>query len=364
MATGSTTDSARSPSSGVLQKLLLLFSVCIATSTYKAIQPPPSKLCGSPDGPSITGPRIKLRDGRQLAYKEHGVPRDEATHKIIVVHGSDSCRHDNAFAALLSPDIKEGLGVYMVSFDRPGYAESDPDPNRTPKSLALDIEELADQLSLGSKFYVIGYSMGGQATWACLKYIPHRLAGVTLVAPVVNYWWKNFPSEISTEAFNQQGRNDQWAVRVAHYAPWLTHWWNSQSWFPGSSVVARNLGMLSKADKEIMFKLGAARSQHEAQIRQQGTHETLHRDMIVGFGTWEFDPMELENLFPNNEGSVHLWQGDDDVLVPVTLQRYIAKKLPWIHYHEIPGAGHLFPFAPGMVNNIVKTLLTNDGVKK
>jgi len=90
-----------------------------------------------------------------------------------------------------------------------------------------------------------------------------RLAGVTLVAPVVNYWWKNFPSEISTEAFNQQGRNDQWAVRVAHYAPWLTHWWNSQSWFPGSSVVARNLGMLSKADKEIMFKLGAARSQHE-----------------------------------------------------------------------------------------------------
>lgn len=85
--------------------------------------------------------------------------------------------------------------------------------------------------------------------------------------------------------------------------------------------------------------------------------------MIVGFGKWEFDPMELENLFPNNEGSVHLWQGDDDVLVPVTLQRYIAKKLPWIHYHEIPGAGHLFPLVPGMVNNIVKTLLTNDEVK-
>lgn len=88
---------------GVLQKLLLVFFVCIAASTYKAIQPPPPKLCGSPDGPSITGPRIKLRDGRYLAYIEHGVPRDEATHKIVVVHGSDSCRHDNAFSALLSP---------------------------------------------------------------------------------------------------------------------------------------------------------------------------------------------------------------------------------------------------------------------
>lgn len=61
-----------------------------------------------------------------------------------------------------------------MSFDRPGYGESDPHPKRTLKSLALDIEELADQLGLGSKFYVIGYSMGGELTWSCLKYIPHR----------------------------------------------------------------------------------------------------------------------------------------------------------------------------------------------
>lgn len=66
------------------------------------------------------------------------------------------------------------LGVYIVSFDRPGYGESDPDPKRTPKSLSLDIEELADQLGLGSRFYVIGFSMGGQVVWGCLKYIPHR----------------------------------------------------------------------------------------------------------------------------------------------------------------------------------------------
>ncbi|KAI6676629.1 hypothetical protein NL676_037425 [Syzygium grande] len=41
------------------------------------------------------------------------------------------------------------------SFDKPGYGESDPDPKRKPKSLALDIEELADQLGLGTKFYVV-----------------------------------------------------------------------------------------------------------------------------------------------------------------------------------------------------------------
>ncbi|TKY61996.1 hypothetical protein E2542_SST11850 [Spatholobus suberectus] len=53
-------------------------------------------------------------------------------------------------------DVAEELGVYIVSFDRPGYGESDPDPNQTVKSLALDIEELADKLGIGSKFYIIG----------------------------------------------------------------------------------------------------------------------------------------------------------------------------------------------------------------
>lgn len=100
---------------GVLPKLLLVFSVCIAASTYQAIQPPPPKICGSPNGPSITAPRIKLRDGRHLAYKEHGVPRDEANHKIVVVHGSDSCRHDNAFAALLSPVLLLMISCYKLT---------------------------------------------------------------------------------------------------------------------------------------------------------------------------------------------------------------------------------------------------------
>lgn len=64
--------------------------------------------------------------------------------------------------------------MYVVSFDRPGYGESDPNPKRTLKSMALDVEELADQLGLGSKFYIIGLSMGGHTAWSCLKYIPHR----------------------------------------------------------------------------------------------------------------------------------------------------------------------------------------------
>ncbi|GMN39412.1 hypothetical protein TIFTF001_008643 [Ficus carica] len=351
--------------SGLLKKALVLFFVGFLAWAYKAIQPPPPKICGTPDGSPVTAPRIKLRDGRHLAYKEQGVSKDSAKHKIVHVHGFGSCRHDT-IAKIISPEVVEELGVYIVSFDRPGYGESDPDPKRTVKSLALDIEELADQLGLGPKFYITGFSMGGQVVWSTLKYIPHRLAGAALIAPVVNFWWTGFLANLS-EVYNQQYQRDQWSLRVAHYAPWLTYWWNTQKWFPYSSVVANSHDIFSRQDKEIL-KLPFRQSRKEYEIltpnvasqehiTQQGEYETLFQDMNVGFGNWEFSPIELENPFPNNEGSVHLWQGDEDILVPVSLQRHIAQQLPWIQYHELPGAGHLFPEAEGMGDTIIRELL-------
>lgn len=75
------------------------------------------------------------------------------------------------------PDFQEllkELGIYILSFDRAGYGESDPNPARTVKSEAFDIQELADTLDLGPKFDVMGISMGAYAAYGCLKYIPHR----------------------------------------------------------------------------------------------------------------------------------------------------------------------------------------------
>ncbi|KAL5545869.1 hypothetical protein UlMin_005556 [Ulmus minor] len=342
---------------GIFNKALGLLFVGLLALGYQAIQPPPSKICGSPDGPPVTAQRIKLKDGRHLAYREDGVPKDTAKNKFVFVHGFDCCRLDT-LAKHLSREIVEELGVYVVSFDRPGYGESDPNPKRTVKSMASDIEELADQLGLGPRFYVMGYSMGGQVLWSCLKYIPHRLAGAVLIAPSINYWWTGLPANLTDGAFKQKFRNDQWAFRVVHHTPWLTYWWNTQKLFPSFSVIARKPQILSSSDKALVNSPSRqARRTYMKLVRQQGEYESLHRDMIVGYGKWEFSPVELENPFPNNQGSVHLWHGDDDLLVPVTLQRYIAQRLPWIHYHELPGVGHLFPDSPGMCDTFIKELL-------
>jgi pimeloyl-ACP methyl ester carboxylesterase len=105
----------------------------------------------------------------------------------------------------------------------------------------------------------------------------------------------------------------------------------------------------------------------QPQIRQQGEHECLHRDMMVGFGKWSWSPLQLENPFADADaddgqgaGKVHLWHGAEDLIVPVSLSRYISQKLPWVVYHELPKSGHLFPIAEGMADIIVKSLLLGD----
>lgn len=343
--------------------LVLIVVVAVGAWAFQSAHPPPPGICGAHGGPPVTASRIKLRDGRHLAYKETGVPREKARFKIIFVHGFDSCRHDVVLTSVLHPGVAEELGVNVISFDRPGYGESDPDPQRTRKSLAMDIEELADQLDLGDKFYLVGYSMGGQVVWSCLKYIPHRLAGAALLAPVVNFWWTGFPANLSNEAFSQQLKQDQWMQRIAHYTPWLTYLWNTQKLFPASSVVSKKIDKLNRQDLELISKVMPLRLPHRSQVRQQGEYESIHRDIVIGFGKWEFSPLDLENPFKDNEGgSVHLWQGDEDGLVPVALQRYIAKTLHWIQYHEIPGGGHLFGYAEGMTEAVLRALLLGQKV--
>ncbi|CAM0870448.1 unnamed protein product [Alopecurus aequalis] len=300
---------------------------------YGAVKPPPPpRICGTPGGPPVTAPRVRLSDGRHLAYAESGARKEDARYK----------------------EVAEELGVYMVGFDRAGYGESDPNPNRSVKSAALDVEELADALGLGPKFYVIGISLGCHAVWGALKYIPERIAGAAMMAPVVNHWWSGFPADLAAEVYNKQEVGDQWALRVSHHAPGILHWWMDQSWLPTSTVVAGTTPLPNKRDAEIRAKLKADGTfQQKMELAtQQGIHESYYRDMMVMFGKWEFDPMSL----PKPPCPVHIWQGDEDGLVPVVLQRYIASRLSWVNYHELSETGHFLSPVPGLGDTVLRTL--------
>ncbi|KAL1203498.1 hypothetical protein V5N11_009859 [Cardamine amara subsp. amara] len=300
--------------------------------------------------------RIKLRDGRFLAYKERGVPKDEAKYKIILIHGFGSSKEMN-FSA--SKELIEELGVYFLLYDRAGYGDSDPNSKRSLESEAFDIEELARELQIGPKFYLIGVSMGSYPTWSCLKHIPHRLAGVAFVAPVVNYRWPSLSKKLIKKDYRRVFI--KWCFRISKYAPGLLHWWISHKLFPSTtSALESNQLYFNSNDIEVLKRITGFPMLTKDKLRERNVFDTLRDDFLVGFGQWDFDPVDIRI---NGESSVHIWHGRKDKVVPFQLHRCILKKLPWIKYHEIPQGGHLIVHYDGTCDAILRSLLLGEDQK-
>ncbi|KAL6840089.1 hypothetical protein ACP4OV_029899 [Aristida adscensionis] len=332
---------------------------------YHAARPPPPAIVGAPGGPPITSPRVRLKDGRHLAYREAGVDRKAAKYKIIVFHGF-GCTKEQDFT--MSPELVEELGISLVYFDRAGYGDSDANPRRGLRSDAMDVEELADALQLGDKFYVVGGSMGAYVAWSCLYYIPHRLAGAALVVPAVNYWWPA-PGDVSRSAFGKLDVRDRWTFWIAHHAPSLFYAWITQKWLPMSPIIRGAREAFTDMDWEILNKMRnrpreSSRLVYPSKATQQGTYESLCRDVTILFSDWEFDPAETKNPFPGGEGVVSIWQGREDRIVRAEIQRYVAQRLPWVRYHEHPEAGHTFSEMDGVGDQIIRELLLGAGDDK
>lgn len=73
--------------------------------------------------------------------------------------------------------LLEEFGIRLVTYDRPGFGESDPHSDRNLNSSAMDMLHLADSVGIKDKFWVVGYSDGAMHAWAALNYIPQRIAG-------------------------------------------------------------------------------------------------------------------------------------------------------------------------------------------
>lgn len=78
----------------------------------------------------------------------------------------------------LKASLLEEFGIRLVTYDLPGFGESDPHPNRNLQSSALDMLQLSYAVNVTEKFWVLGYSGGSMHAWAALRYIPDRVAGI------------------------------------------------------------------------------------------------------------------------------------------------------------------------------------------
>jgi pimeloyl-ACP methyl ester carboxylesterase len=120
---------------------------------------------------------LKLGDGRMLHVYDTGADVGGGRLPLIWHHGTPNI---GSPPAPLFP-AADRFGLRWVSYDRPGYGGSTPDPGRNVGSAADLVSSVADALGIDG-FAVIGHSGGGSHALACGALLPDRVLGVISLA--------------------------------------------------------------------------------------------------------------------------------------------------------------------------------------
>lgn len=121
----------------------------------------------------VTEHDLTLSDGRILHVYDTGVPNSAQQLAVFWHHGTMNI---GSPPAPLFP-ASDRLGIRWVSYDRPGYGGSSPNPNRDIASAASYTAQVADALGI-EHFAAIGHSGGAPHALACGALLPERVTGV------------------------------------------------------------------------------------------------------------------------------------------------------------------------------------------
>ena len=265
--------------------------------------------------------RIVLRDGRLLAFDEHGDPEGEP---VLSFHGGISSRLD---AAPLAERCRD-LGIRLIAPDRPGHGYSDHAPRRTLLDWPEDVRELADSLGL-RRFAVMGWSQGGQYAAACAFAMAQRVTRLALVASVVPFELVPGRSGLSLI--------DRGMLTLSRWAPPLA----SLSLrigvaLPSEERLQRTILRDSTAADRRALREDSKPTAMAAAVKDSiraGTRGVI-RDYRIFAAPWGFDLDRVRT-------EVGIWQGDADDMVPVSDAEALAERLPRARLAICQGEGHL-----------------------
>lgn len=266
-----------------------------------------------------TNQQIKLRDGRSLGYAEYGNLEGKP---VFCFHGSPGSRLEwTCFDDACRP---EDLNARIIIADRPGIGLSDFKRGRKILDWPDDVVELPDALQL-DRFAVLGISGGGPYAAACAYKIPERLTTTAIVCGMG-------PSE---------------APGSKEGAAWI---------FPGKSSMMRRLILL-------LTSVGMRKKPNRIQSQMieglKGPDKTLflekpelakkiieswrealragiagvHHEAALYTRPWQF---RLQDITVE----IHLWHGEQDNNVPISVGRYVADAIPKCHATFVENEGH------------------------
>ncbi|MFE4857438.1 alpha/beta fold hydrolase [Streptomyces sp. NPDC056670] len=270
------------------------------------------------------GELIRTRDGRDLAVENYGNPKGRP---VFLLHGTPGSRLGPAPRSA----VLYRLGVRLITFDRPGYGDSDRLPGRRVADAAADVEAIADALGL-DEFAVVGRSGGAPHALACAALLPDRTARAAALVGLAPRdaqgldWFEGMTESNVREYINAAAGKGQLTTALEMRSITIRS-------DPRRSVDDMRHG-LPKPDRGIVADAGI-RAMLERNF-EEGLRSSADGwvDDVMAFSTdWDF---RLEAI----TAPVLLWHGEQDVFAPVQHTRWLAERIPGAQLIVERGAAH------------------------
>lgn len=222
-------------------------------------------------------------------------------------------------------------GLRWISFSRPGYGESSPHPGRTVADAAADTATVLDALGLDD-FVTYGWSGGGPHALACAL-LGDRCRAIGVVAGVAPYDAEDLDfldgmGEDNVEEFGLavQGRDA--------LLPFLTAAAADLATVTADDVVASLGNLIPPVD--VAALTGEVAAWLAASFRQSVLHGPAGwlDDDLAFAGPWGFSLSDVDV-------PVTVWQGEQDLMVPLAHGRWLAAAIPGAQAQLLPDHGHV-----------------------
>jgi pimeloyl-ACP methyl ester carboxylesterase len=282
-----------------------------------------------------TNQKIKLKDGRTLGYAEYGAPDGKP---VFYFHGFPGSRLDWLLAD--PHDIAKTLNARIIAVDRPGIGISDNKRGRELLDWPDDVEELADALQV-DRFAVLGVSGGGPFATVCAFKIPERLTATGIVCGMGPADAPGMKEGISWSIPGKFSLMRRLAIYLMSFGLRKDP----------DKFLSRGKEMMSEPDRKLLDQPEPAKifidELHEAfRLGTVGTNQ----DAVIYARPWGFRLQDIT-------ADVHLWHGEADKNVLVSVGHYVADTIPNCNATFIKDEGHL-SFLPNQIREILVDLLT------
>jgi pimeloyl-ACP methyl ester carboxylesterase len=246
---------------------------------------------------------------------------------ILAHGGSPNSRH------LYGPWVADASekGIWLVSYDRPGYGGSTVYAGHTVASGADDVRAIAQALGI-ERLGVWGISGGGPYALACAALLPDLVVAVAVVASIAPYGKDGF------DYFQGMGERNAEDIKLFFSDREAARRRGHEDW---KEFMAASPAQLAEGMKSLLSPVDAQVFRGElAEWLANSVHDGLEPgdqgwwdDEVSNLTDWGFDLAEIHV-------PVRVWHGRQDRFVPVQHGEWLAANIPNAEV-EISDDGHV-----------------------